>query len=102
LEKIVTLPVWWLIMLGTGLIVGCIGAWTTQAARVFMKTLATPLSLFVMHLLLPRDFPARSNLWLILLDIVLFASAALLGDYVVGLLLGRHDKAGFRSDSVGH
>ena len=89
-------------MLGTGLVVGCIGAWTTQAARVFMKTLAMPLMLLVMHLLLPRDFPGPLQSVADVLDIVLFAGAALLGDYVLGLMLGRHDKAGFRSDTVGH
>ena len=97
-----TLYAWWLILIGTGLLVGALGAWTTQAARVFMKTLGVPLVLVVMHLLLPPNFPARTNIWLILLDIVLFAPFALLGDYIVGLLLGRHDRAGYRSDSVGH
>lgn len=97
-----TLPIWWAIMLVAGALVGCIGAWTTQAARVFMKTLAVPLALLGMHLLLPPDFPARANIWLLLLDVLLFAGAALVGDYILGRRLGRHDRAGFRSDSVGH
>ena len=42
--------------------VGALGAWTTQAARVFLETLGVPLVLVVMHLLLPPNFPARTKL----------------------------------------
>ncbi len=93
---------WWGAMFVTGLVVGCIGAWTTQAARVFMKTLAVPLLLILTRVALPNVYPVKTAPQYWLADFVLIAVGGVIGDYFLGLKLGRNDRAGFRTDSVGH
>lgn len=93
--------IWWLEMMAVGLVLGCIGAWTTNAARVFMKTLAVPLVLVLTRIAFPLKGSPYYFLYLAV-DLFLIASFALLGDYLLGLKLGRHDRAGYREDAVGH
>ena len=93
---------WWGAMFVVGLLVGCIGAWATNATRVFMKTLAVPLVLIVTRLAWPNLFPIKSTPLYVFLDLVILAVAAFLGDYFLGLRLGRHGRDGYRTDSVGH
>lgn len=93
---------WWGGMFITGLVVGAFAAWTTDAARVFMKTLAVPLILLLTRLALPDVFPIKNSPGYAFIDFVIIAVAALIADYSVGLKLGRNDRAGFREDSVGH
>lgn len=93
---------WWAAMLMAGFVVGCIGAWATDARRVFMKTLAVPLVLVASRLLWPDLYPAKNAPLYVFLDFVILAVAALIGDYLLGLKLGRHGRDGYRSDSVGH
>ena len=88
-------------MVIVGLVLGCIGAWTVNAARVFMKTLAVPLAIVVTR----YCFPLRSSPYYVAylcLDLFLVATFALLGDYLLGLRLGRNDRSGYRDDAVGH
>ena len=93
---------WWGAMALTGLLLGCFGAWSTHAVRVFMKTLAIPLVLLITRLALPQVFPVKSAPLYVFIDLILLAVTAFGADYVVGLALGRHDRSGYRSDSVGH
>ena len=93
---------WWTIVLGVGFVVGCIGAWTTNAARVFIKTLGVPIVVVAMRYALPGLAPSWNNYGLLFFDLVLLGIAAFVGDYLLGLKLGRHDRAGYREDSVGH
>ena len=93
---------WWGAMVVVGLIVGCVGAWTQGIKRVFMKTLAVPLVLLLSRLLLPGLYPLKNTPTYLFLDFILIAISALSSDYFLGLKLGRHDRAGYRSDSVGH
>lgn len=93
---------WWGAMVVLGLILGSFGAWTRQAARVFMKTLAIPLGLVIAHVATPGLYPFKNQPHYLFIDILLIATAALIADYLVGRKLGRHDRAGFREDSVGH
>jgi hypothetical protein len=92
---------WWLEMVCVGLILGCIGAWTMNAARVFMKTLAVPIALVLTRFFFPLKGSPYYFAYLCL-DLFLIASFGLLGDYLLGLKLGRHDRAGYRDDAVGH
>ncbi len=85
-----------------GLLVGCIAAWTTDGPRVFMKTLAVPLLLLATRLAFPNYLPIRNSALYVFLDFVILAIGALVGDYLLGLKLGRHDRGGYRNDSVGH
>jgi hypothetical protein len=93
---------WWGAMFALGLVVGCVGAWTTRAARVFMKTLAVPLVLLLTRLLFFNVSPIKNTPLYVFIDFVILASSGLLADYLLGLKLGRHDRHGFREDSVGH
>jgi hypothetical protein len=93
---------WWGAMFVTGLVVGGIAAWTTHGARVFMKTLAVPLIVLVTRLVWPNLFPIKSTPLYVFLDFLILAVGALVGDYWLGLKLGRHDRGGYRGDSVGH
>lgn len=93
---------WWSGMAAVGLALGCLGAWSVGAARVFMKTLAVPLTLAASRLLFPRWYPLKNSPFYVLIDYLLIACFGLISDYCLGLYLGRHDRAGFRSDSVGH
>jgi hypothetical protein len=93
---------WWGAMFVAGLVVGCIGAWTTGAARVFMKTLAVPLLILASRLAFPNVFPVKNTPLYVFLDFLIVAVGALIGDYFLGLKLGRNDRSGYRSDSVGH
>lgn len=92
---------WWALMGLMGLILGAIGAWTTGAGRVFMKTLAIPIGLVVTRLF----FPLKASpyyLGYLLLDLAIVTLFAFMGDYWVGLHLGRNDRGGYREDTVGH
>ena len=91
---------WWGQMLLVGLCLGGVAAWSQNAPRVFMKTLAIPLTLVVARLLAPAG--VRGGAGYIFADFVLLSVAALVGDYLLGLKLGRNDREGFRHDSVGH
>lgn len=93
---------WWIAICGVGFCVGCIGAWSRNATRVFMKTLAIPLILGLSRLFWPNLYPIKNSPVYVFIDFVLLAVMALLGDYLVGLKLGRHDRQGYRSESVGH
>jgi hypothetical protein len=93
---------WWAGMLITGFVVGAIAAWTMDAARVFMKTLAIPLVLVASRLLWPTLFPIKNTPGYVFIDLLILAMAALVADYAIGLKLGRNDRAGYREDSVGH
>jgi hypothetical protein len=92
---------WWAVMGLMGLILGAVGAWTTGAARVFMKTLAIPIGLVITRLF----FPLKASpyyLGYLLLDLLIVTLFAFVGDYWVGLQLGRNDRDGYREDTVGH
>ena len=93
---------WWTGMIVAGLLLGCVGAWTQDAARVFMKTLSIPLVLFASRLLPLPDFPQKNAPLTIGIDIFLLAVFALVTDYLLGVRLGRNDRQGYREDSVGH
>ena len=93
---------WWLAMAGVGIVAGCVGAWAQQGARVFMKTLAVPVILVLSRLLFPNLYPFKNGPGYVLIDFLIIAVTGLAADYVVGLRLGRHDRGGYRSDSVGH
>ncbi|HZP81557.1 MAG TPA: hypothetical protein VFB21_07970 [Chthonomonadaceae bacterium] len=93
---------WWGKMFVLGLGVGCLGAWSTGAGRVFMKTLAVPLLLATTRLLWPDLYPIKNTPLYLFIDLLILAVGALIGDYVLGLKLGRHDRSGYREDSVGH
>lgn len=91
---------WWGQMLLVGLCLGGVAAWSQNAPRVFMKTLAIPLTLVIARLLAPPT--VKGGPGYIFADFVLLSLAALVGDYLLGLKLGRNDREGFRHDSVGH
>lgn len=93
---------WWSGMFVVGLLIGAIAAWTTDAGRVFMKTLAVPLVLILTRLVWPDVYPIKNAPLYVFLDFLIIAIAALITDYAVGLKLGRNDRAGYRHDSVGH
>lgn len=93
---------WWGWMVVVGVVIGSVGAWSVNAARVFMKTLAVPLVLLFTRLALPNIYPAKNAPPYILIDFLIIAVVGFVTDYFVGLKLGRHDRAGYRSDSVGH
>lgn len=92
--------IWWgqMALLGFGL--GAVAAWSQNALRVFMKTLAVPLVLVIARLLAPASVHGGAGY--IFADFVILSLAALVGDYLIGLKLGRNDREGFRHDSVGH
>ena len=92
--------IWWGQMALVGLCLGGVAAWSQNALRVFMKTLAIPLVLLVARLLAPAS--VRGGAWYIFADFVIISLSALLADYLLGLKLGRNDREGFRHDSVGH
>jgi hypothetical protein len=89
-------------MLLLGLAVGGVGAWSTGAGRVFMKTLAVPLIVVLTRVAWPALYPIKNTPLYAFLDFLLLAIGAFLGDYFLGLKLGRHGRDGFRGDSVGH
>ena len=91
---------WWGQMVLVGLCLGAVAAWSQNALRVFMKTLAIPLTLVVARLLAPAT--ARGGAVYIFADFVILSLSALVADYLLGLKLGRNDRDGFRHDSVGH
>ncbi len=93
---------WWGTMFVVGLAVGCVAAWSTNATRVFMKTLAVPLIILLTRLAWPNVFPIKSTPLYVFADFLLLAIGAFLGDYFLGLKLGRHGRDGYRGDSVGH
>ena len=93
---------WWAGMLLVGLVLGCMGAWTTNAARVFMKTLAPPVVLVAARFTFARYAPPSNSVGLVFLDFVLIGIAAFAGDYLLGIRLGRHGRDGYRHDNVGH
>lgn len=93
---------WWGVMVITGLVVGAIAAWTTDVARVFMKTLSIPVVLIASRLLWPALYPVKNTPGYVFLDLIILAVTALIADYAVGYKLGRNDRAGYREDSVGH
>lgn len=93
---------WWLLIGVIGLVLGGIGAWTTGAVRVFMRTLALPIVLIAVRIAFVRTAPPLSNWGLLFLDFLTLTVSAFVGDYLLGILLGRHGKDGFREDSVGH
>ena len=91
---------WWGQMALAGLCLGGVAAWSQNALRVFMKTLAAPLLLLALRMLAPAS--VKNGAIYIFADFVILSLAALLGDYLVGWKLGRSDREGFRRDSVGH
>ncbi len=93
---------WWGWMAVLGLGMGLLAALSQGAGRVFMKTLAVPVVIVALRLLLPGLYPAKNSAPYAVLDYAIIAVTGLIGDYLLGLKLGRHDRAGFRSDSVGH
>lgn len=93
---------WWLTMAAVGVIVGCLAAWSSQGLRVLLKTLVVPLVLAASRLLYPAAYPMKNTPPYLLIDLLILAAAAFVGDYLVGLCLGRHGLDGYRSDSVGH
>ncbi len=93
---------WWGGLFTVGLLVGFLGAWSSGGARVFVKTLAIPLILGFTRLAMPNTAPVKNSMGYLFVDFAIMAVAALLGDYALGLKLGRHDRTGHRGDSVGH
>jgi hypothetical protein len=93
---------WWAGMMALGFGLGCVAAWTQNAARVLMKTIALPLALLAVRLCLAPYAPPAGNIGLYFLDFVLLGIAAFIGDYLLGLRLGRHGADGYREDSVSH
>ena len=92
---------WWALMGLMGLALGAVAAWTTGAARVFMQTLAIPIAIVVTRLAFPLK-ASRFFLAYLVLDLAIVAVGAYVGDYLVGLRLGRSDRGGYRNDGVGH
>ena len=92
--------IWWGQMALVGLCLGAVAAWSQNALRVFMKTLAIPLVLLIARLLAPPS--VRGGAGYIFADFVIISLSALVADYLLGLKLGRNDREGFRHDSVGH
>ena len=82
-----------------GLLIGCLGAWATNGWRLFFTALGTPVLLFCHHLVFT---PTSYSVWHVIRDYILMLVSAYIADYMLGLKLGRNDKAGYRSDSVGH
>lgn len=93
---------WWGMMGAVGFVVGCVAAWTTNAPRVFMKTLAAPLALAASRLFWPDVYPIKNSPLYVFIDFVILAISAFVGDYLLGLRLGRNGRDGYRHDSVGH
>ena len=91
---------WWAAMGLVGLVIGFAAAWSQSAWRVFWKTIAAPVVLLASRLLWPET--TRNTPLLVFTDFVILSLAALLGDYLLGLRLGRNDRAGYRHDKVGH
>ena len=92
---------WWALMGLMGLLMGAFAAWSLGAMRVFMQTIALPLAILVTRL----AFPLKDSKWYlgyVVLDLVIVYVAAFIGDYLLGLGLGRSDREGFRKDPVGH
>ncbi len=92
--------IWWGQMALMGLGLGAVAAWSQNALRVFMKTLAIPATLVVVRLLAASKAPGGA--WYVFADFVIISLMALVADYLIGLMLGRNDREGFRHDSVGH
>ncbi len=91
---------WWLAIAGLGLVVGAFGAWSQDAMRVFTKTLGVPLALLIVRLAFSKVAPPGFGM--IFIDLLIVETTAFCGDYVLGLMLGRHGRDGMREDSVGH
>jgi len=84
-----------------GFSLGAIAAWTTGAKRVFMHTLAVPIAIVISRV----AFPLKESHWYVayvVADFAIVYLAAFIGDYLMGLRLGRNDRGGYRNDSVGH
>lgn len=93
---------WWGAMFMAGLLLGCAGAWSTQAARVFIRTLGGPVLLVLARLAWPNVYPIKNSPLYVFLDFLILATAAAIADYYLGMKLGRNGRDGFRTDSVGH
>ena len=93
---------WWAGMFAVGLIIGAVAAWATGGRRFIMSTLAAPVTVVLSRLLLPDLFPIKNSPLYVFIDLIVIAAAAITTDYLVGLKLGRNDRAGYRGDSVGH
>ncbi len=94
--------VWLGSMVLIGFMMGCFTAWSGGGVRVFMKTLAIPVLVVLSRILFYNTLPLKNSLLFAFLDFVILAAMALVGDYVVGLKLGRSDRQGYRDDHVGH
>ncbi len=93
---------WWCMILGAGFAVGGITAATHESVRVFTKTLGVPLVLLLLRTFVPARFHGANDPLPILLEYVVLAFAAFVGDYLVGLLVGKSDAKGFREEIIGH
>ncbi len=93
---------WYSIVFLTGAVLGSIAAWRANATRVFIRTLGLPLALILLRTLLPNTIHGTTSLLPLIGDYALLVVSAILGDYSVGLKLGRHDAKGYRDDAVGH
>lgn len=93
---------WWVIIVGVGVLLGGIGAWATGGTRVFLRTLAPPVILIALSLVFTSFAPPLSRFWPLLAGLLTLTVTAFASDYCIGFLLGRHGKDGFRADSVGH
>lgn len=93
---------WWGALFLVGLIMGGVASWRGNALRVFIRTLGLPLSLALLWYYAPAHWQKNdSTLGLCAAYLVLVLSA-FAGDYLIGLLLGKNDAAGYREDAVGH
>jgi hypothetical protein len=96
------MALWYSLVFGTGLLVGGVAAWGGNALRVFMRSLGLPLALIALRLLTPASLHGENAPFRLFIDYMILAASGFLGDYVIGLKLGRHDARGYRDDSVGH
>lgn len=85
-----------------GFLTGCLAAWSNDGIRLFMKTLAIPILIVLSRLLFQHFLPVKNSYGYAFIDFVILALMALVGDYFVGMKLGRNDAHGYREDSVGH
>ncbi len=94
--------IWWGAMVLVGFLTGCFTSWSKGGVRVFLKTLGIPILIILSRLIFYSVLPIKNSLIFAFIDFVILSAFGLLGDYVVGLRLGRNDKHGFREDPVGH
>lgn len=92
---------WWVALAVMGFLIGCLAAWSTGGFRVFLYTLAVPLTLLCAHLFFGKDAPPTHLTW-VGLEYLLMTLMAFLGDYLLGIKLGRNGPDGYRRDSIGH